>query len=338
MYNSNNKWLLLYLLIIVCCGVRYCTYYRLAHHTIDTHYTFPISNVNNCSASYLNLVVVSDRNASPVPLRAFVNSLLLYASRPIRLNVVSKVGIPWLEALSSKEFLVYRHDPKELIMRTETLINATGFKSTHYSAAFGVQKLFLPTLTYESGVEKVLVLDDDMVFYTDIAPLVNIVMKDTVLPFDPLRIDKYFRGPNREHNGHDKAYCISGMMGLPLGEETSRLFEEATKNMTREYPNATYKVADQDVVNRYFAENNDGVQRIPCEWSCDVQSCNFKVGRCQNCPSKVCHSMHFTAGWYKTDLDMGKQQWNWDYFDKFDPATVLRFTFRPRLNRTCSHW
>jgi len=103
-YNSNNKWLLLYLLIIVCCGVRYCTYYRLARHTIDTHYTFPISNVNNCSASYLNLVVVSDRNASPVPLRAFVNSLLLYASRPIRLNVVSKVGIPWLEAFLERIF------------------------------------------------------------------------------------------------------------------------------------------------------------------------------------------------------------------------------------------
>ena len=34
-------------------------------------------------------------------------------------------------------------------------------------------------------------------------------------------------------------------------------------------------VADQDVVNRYYAEHHDdgSVDLIPCDWSCDFNSC-----------------------------------------------------------------
>jgi lipopolysaccharide biosynthesis glycosyltransferase len=240
----------------------------------------------------LDLVVLSDRGGpdNTQPLKALVNSILLYTTHPINLNVVTKNALPWLDALNEAEqnvFRVYYHSPSIIFAQSQALVNATGATSIHYSSVFAFQKLFLSTLTYPSGTfSKVLMLDDDMVFYADITPLVDLVRENPdslslYCPVDPTRVKEYFG--TTPDNGHTERYCISGMMGLPLGNRTAELFAKAMINMKRQYPRMVLRVADQDVVNRHYAEHHDdgSVDFIPCDWSCDFNSCQKKTGSLQ---------------------------------------------------------
>jgi lipopolysaccharide biosynthesis glycosyltransferase len=293
----------------------------------------------------LDLVVLSDRGGpnSIQPLKALVNSILLYTTHPINLNVVTKDHYPWLDALneaSQNVFRVYYHSPSIIFAQSQALVNATGATSIHYSSVFAFQKLFLSTLTYPSGtLSKVLMLDDDMVFYEDITPLVDLVRKNPdslslYCPVDPTRVEKFFG--TTPDNGHTERYCNSGMMGLPLGNRTAELFAKAMSNMKRKYPHMVFRVADQDVVNRYFAEHDDdgSVDYIPCDWSCDFNSCQKKQAPCSNClNAKKCRGYHFLAKGYKQHKKMGRKEWNWDYYYSFEPFDLLNTTFGPRVEK-----
>jgi hypothetical protein len=64
----------------------------------------------------LDLVVLSDRGGlnDTQPLKALVNSILLYTTHPVNLNVVTKNRLPWLDALNEAPHNVFRvhyHSP-----------------------------------------------------------------------------------------------------------------------------------------------------------------------------------------------------------------------------------
>lgn len=301
----------------------------------------PAQPARSC-AMPLDLVVLSDRGTftREQPLKALVNSILLYTTRPVNLNIVTSVQMPWLGALNSSQFRVHFHPTSKVYARTRALIQRTRISSTHYSARHAFQKLFLSTLDYPKGTgRKVLMLDDDMVFYEDLTPLADLVMRNPsrlslYCQLDPGRVKFYFQ--NRPHNGDSEKYCISGMMGLPLGNGTAELFETAATEMKLEYPDIKFAVADQNVVNRVYAHHKESVDLIPCEWSCDWISCNKTVGICKNCPTGICRSYHFNARTYTKHASMPKPEWNWDYYHDLDSKFVLLSSFLPRVKSACS--
>lgn len=93
----------------------------------------------------------------------------------------------------------------------------------------------------------------------------------------------YLSDRNASHNGDSQRYCISGTMGFPTApphnktnddihdqhhHPTVDLFDSSTANMMREYPHIQYTVADQDVINRAYADrgkegNNILIDLIP---------------------------------------------------------------------------
>jgi hypothetical protein len=187
-------------------------------------------------------------------------------------------------------------------------------------------------------------LDDDMVFYEDITPLVDLVRENPdslslYCPVDPARVKGFFG--TTPFNGHTERYCISGIMGLPLGNRTAELLAEAMHNMTRQYPRMVLWVADQDVVNRYYAEHHDdgSVDLIPCDWSCDFNSCQKKQAPCSNCLNATkCRGYHFLSKGFEHHTKMGREEWNWDYYyDSFEPFDLLNTTFGPRVEKAFHH-
>jgi hypothetical protein len=302
----------------------------------------------------LDLVVMSDRDPNPngtQPLKALVNSLLMYTTHPINLNVVTKTRLPWLDALNSSPeyFRVYYHHPRNIYAKSQALIERANYRSKHYLAIFANAKLFLSTLDYPPDTfPKVLMLDDDMVFYEDITRLVDLVRQhpnrlSLHCPEDAHRVKSYFIDKKIPHNGHASRYCIAGMIGFPLGNDTATALSQTLVEMNLEYPGLQSPVAaDQDVVNRYLAKHyndtcdtggencNKGVDLIPCEWSCDWISCRGKQTRCSNCPNH-CRAYHFLYKSYKKHKHFGRKELNWDYYHEPTPLDVLLSIFVPRI-------
>ena len=231
----------------------------------------------------IHLVVISDRKKSDYPLKALVNSILNYTSTPITLNVVTKKNIAFLDEVNSNFFRINYHNPAPLLETSRKLISETGFSSTHYSHHFAMQKLFINQLEFpqKDKATKVLLLDDDFTFFTDMVPLWDLISANPknislYCPQDKDRVFRYFTKKKAPNNGDQLRYCISGMMGIPLEIQSQRSnfthhAIKATHRMTKEY-DISYSVADQDVVNRMFAEDKDGFELIPCRWGCDVNS------------------------------------------------------------------
>lgn len=321
--------------------------------------------------SPIDLVVVSNRGFNEaVPLRAFVNSLLSYTSEKINLNVVTETALPWLDDLNGTEyFSVFYHEPHVLAKRTKRLLNETQYSSKHYSAFVSSMKLFLPTLQFSGGTaaSKVLLVDDDVVFYNDVAPLMRGILKhpdklSLACPVDARRVETYWTKRNRTRNGHSKRFCQGGWMGLPVGEHTSRKLAESLDRIVKEYPeldNFRWSAADQDAINRYLADylpaECDGtrddslkqcidapVHLIPCEWSCDWHSCGKGVGSrgdgnlampCENCPQK-CKAFHFLKRSYTKKRIIKKWEpvtERWGYYDHMSSLTLLA-EFVDRIN------
>jgi hypothetical protein len=112
-------------------------------------------------------------------------------------------------------------------------------------------------------------------------------------------------------------------------------------NMTRQYPGKVLSVADQDVVNRYYAEHHDdgSVDLIPCDWACDFHSCRRKQAPCSNCLNATkCRGYHFLATRFKNYTKMESKELNWDYYnDSFEPFDLLKTTFGPRAEKAFHH-
>jgi lipopolysaccharide biosynthesis glycosyltransferase len=245
----------------------------------------------NCAVDLtpIQLLVVSDRQDNKTPLLGFVNSILMYTSHPVHLHIVTRqTAIPWVDSLESEYFHVTYHLTP--LAYSKLIASRTNFKTDHYSSVFAMVKLFIPTLSFAEGISKVLVLDDDMVFYRDLYPLYELVQTkphqlSLFCPEDSRRVETYYTRKNMTGNGHPTRYCISGMMGIPVQPQDKivDLFENTLANMNRDYPGHIYSVADQDVVNRAFADHHDNIDLIPCQWSYDSHSCMKHNGPCSNC-------------------------------------------------------
>jgi hypothetical protein len=322
----------------------------------------------------IDLVLISDRGPNAtMPLRAFVNSLLSHTSEPINLNIITQEpGLPWLDVLNKSEsFSVFYHHPSVLTERTERLLNETEYSSKHYSAFMSSLRLFLPALKFPPGTaSKVLMMDDDIILYEDLAPLIHHIRRhpekiSLSCPVDPRRVEIYFTSRNRTRNGHTRRFCLGGWMGLPLGEATVDVLTQSLVRLTTEYPasNFRWSAADQDVINRYLAdfypaECDDGTKNdfnssllsrcssspidlIPCDWSCDFNSCGMgkpiRPPQCNNCPNITrCRAFHFLRKSYSS---RNIKKWlprsdRWGFYNRMDSMEVLGHFVQRLANRT----
>jgi hypothetical protein len=180
------------------------------------------------------------------------------------------------------------------------------------------------SLKASKGIEHLLLVDDDITFLNDPAKLWRLLNPHRLAlncPVDLRRIKKFFIDLNMTTNGHSSRYCNSGMINLPIPSQKRRhslfgwtndlmdMYINTTALMTKEYPEAVYLTADQDIYNRILGDHEDMVDMIPCEWHCDYNSCKRgDTGTCSNCPNigistdpekRYCNAFHYVSGTYK---------------------------------------
>jgi hypothetical protein len=204
-------------------------------------------------------------------------------------------------------------------------------------------------------------LDDDIIFYNDLLPLWNILYKtpnslSLYCPMDSFYAKLYFADRNATYNGDSIRYCISGMMRFPIVPQSNQtnhsvvdLFESSTANMMREYPNIQYSVADQDVINRVYADFKYGrnksrivIDLIPWEWGCNYGRCKdpSQAGNKETCPdrenynatSHTCYSFHFLTHKYQEHVSFQNPELEYDTMFQRDPQDLLRRVFNPKID------
>jgi len=195
---------------------------------------------------FVDLVVLSDRENSEVPLRALVNSLLRYTLNPIHLNVVVSYAnynqnavnvnvnvntnntLKWLRDLNgtTDHFRITFHHSERLLRRSMALVKSASLQLGHPSSQFAIQKLYLstdlPNLTASSPRnQQVLMIDDDQIFLEDITPLFRLIHdrpNDVALLCTPdkFNLRKICKKPGLAHNCDDTLYCVTGLVGFPV--------------------------------------------------------------------------------------------------------------------------
>lgn len=323
------------------------TYSRFSDH-------YPLSSDNSS-----HFVVLCDRPNSTEPFKAFVNSLLIHSSKPISLHVVkTRYEIPWLDELDSPYFQVnfYHNERLGYLGNAIRLMKKYNFQSRHRSSPFPLTKSFYSTLPYPhlELVKRVIIIDDDILFWEDPSKLFDILEPDKLAlscPEDDFRVNKYYRKTKQQSNGHPTKYCNAGMVHMPilprrahpdwgLTNDILDLYVDAVKNMTAEYPGEKYPCSDQQIYNRLFAYNEHKMGNIPCSWHCNYHSCNrgkfAKTGVCTSCPELLepnvkCKAYHFVAKAFELNPAMDVKTHEYEYFIRPNSLELLYDQFLPRI-------
>lgn len=224
-----------------------------------------------------------------------------------------------------------------------------------------MQKLFLPELPMHlssSSNHKVLMIDDDQIYFEDITPLYEFIHESPndislLCAPDKFNLRKICRGKRAgpvTHNCHDELYCVTGLMGFPIRHPESRsaliqTLERTSHDMMLEYPNFVDKQAGQDVFNRFFRfhyqtsgnATSPSVQVIPCEWSCGTDECGKILGRmgCRNCDVSKCKAFHYQVKSFLESQKQQKAEWSWEYYEMDDSLYLLENTYIPRVKGLC---
>lgn len=302
---------------------------------------------------FLDLLILSDRENTEIPLKGLVNSLLNYTSSPIHLNVVTRApDIPWLKQLESRYLKVSLHNPHKLLDRSIALVNQTNLVLAHPSSTFAIQKLFLPELPLELSSpenEKFLMIDDDIVVFEDITPLYGLIHEaptdhiSLLCAPDHFNLRKICWKRGVPHNCDDKLYCVTGLVGFPIRNRTARTgliqsLEQTTHEMMVEYPNSTASQADQDIFNRFFRfHKHSNVQNIPCEWACGTDECGKVLGKmnCRNCNKKNCKAFHYQSKSYLQNFTQLRPEVSWNYYFEKDSKQLRETVFDLEVLESC---
>jgi len=293
-----------------------------------------------------------------------VNSILLHTSVPVAFHVIlSQNSIGWLDEMDSPFFQVnfYNYEKLGYLGNAIRMIKKTKFRSKHPAMPYPMTKPFLSTLPLpgrdQGHIQRVLVLDDDILFWEDPVKLLKLLPPDKLAlscPIDPKRVDRYFTKTKTVNNGHQSRFCNAGFIHMPilprrdhpLYRETNDVLDmyiESIEAMTKEYPKENYICSDQQVYNRVFRWNEHKMGNIPCDWHCDYNSQRFTKGwTFSNCPEigqpgpdgevVQCKMFHLLNGGYKDkSLQMDKEEHGYkNYLEKI-PMKLLYTEFMPRI-------
>ena len=294
------------------------------------------------SEHWVQVAVVSDRKTS-MPLNGLVHSILTYTTSPVVFHIFTEHPYAFLDNISQATpyVKVYHYSSVPNIERAKRLIEETKFRTGHASAAPSMSRLFISQAPFQpiGKVPKVIVVDDDILFYRDIAELwqnvtVNQSQISLFCPHDGKRIQRWLINKMHPDDGdvEGQRYCQGGLMALPVASypgavNSSQYFWDATFEMQTQYPNASYLLAHQQVLNRMFAKYKATIHTLPCNWHGDIHTCG-KPWNC-NCQGES-YTYHFLNKKYLKKPNMFLEEnprWAFSYYTNVTIDSIV-----PALN------
>lgn len=159
---------------------------------------------------------------------------------------------------------------------------------------------------------------------------------------DRFNLRKICRKQGVPHNCDDELYCVTGLIGFPISNQTARTslvhtLVQTTHEMMAEYPDSVASQADQDIFNRFFRSQKHDVHNIPCEWSCGTDECGKVLGKikCRSCETKKRKAFHYQSKSYLANVTQLRQEVSWNYYFEKDP-TELKTIFDRHVSEVCS--
>lgn len=313
------------------------------------------------SSNAIHFAVLCDRKNSTLPLRALINSILKFSSKPVVIHMVKSYhSMEWLDKLDSPYFQInfYHYERIGLLGDVIRLQKKYDYKSLHRSDPYPQTKIFFSILPFpRKSIKNVIIIDDDFTFQDDPAKLYGLLDPTKLAmacPEDPERVQKWYS--DRPNDGHPSKYCNSGLINMPILERSPHdefgwtndildMYMVAMRNMHLQYPGVAHRLSDQDVFNRVFAENEANMENIPCEWHCYYTSCRERTGNeagtCQNCPTigranekgelSRCRAFHFLAHAYEEHMRFPDPENEFDYVFNLNSLQLLYHVFLPRF-------
>lgn len=143
--------------------------------------------------------------------------------------------------------------------------------NSHYSGVHGLLKLVFPKAVSLSVTNKLLVIDTDLTFASDIFELWQLFLKfknGQVIGLVDNQSDYYIRkgyvlwpAIGRGYNTGIILYDLQGLKSLAW----EKLWERIAKMAASLY--GATKLADQDIINTVIKHNPDMVYQVPCYWN-----------------------------------------------------------------------
>lgn len=155
----------------------------------------------------------------------------------------------------------------------------------HYSGVYGLLKLLLPN-TLPSNLTKVIVLDTDITFATDIGELwkkFQIFQKDQAIGLVENQSDWYLGKLWRNHKpwpALGRGYN-TGVILLQLEKLRNLKWKEIWRNVATKHLKSLLwtSLADQDIFNAVLKENEYLLHILPCQWNVQLSE-NTKSEQC----------------------------------------------------------
>ncbi|KRX26823.1 Glycosyltransferase-like protein LARGE1 [Trichinella nelsoni] len=227
----------------------------------------------NTRCEVIHIAVVSGGFQSRLQLLTLLKSVLFYRSTPLHFHIVTDSDLSekilrtlfstW--NLPSVSLSIYRLD--------EALEDINWIPNGHYSGLFGLSKLILPKIL-STSVTKVVVLDVDILFVSDIFELWNFLSKfndSQVLGMTENQSDWYLGNLFLDYKpwpalgrGYNSGVILMNLLKLRAINWTE-LYKAVTKELLNTY-NRT-NLADQDIFNAVIQRLPALVYRLPCVYN-----------------------------------------------------------------------
>ncbi|KRY88723.1 Glycosyltransferase-like protein LARGE2 [Trichinella pseudospiralis] len=227
----------------------------------------------NGRCEVIHIAVVSGGFQSRLQLLTLLKSVLFYRSTPLHFHIVTDSDLSekilrtlfstW--NLPSVDLSIYRLD--------EALEDINWIPNGHYSGLFGLSKLILPKII-STSVTKVVVLDVDILFVSDIFELWNFLSKfndSQALGMTENQSDWYLGNLFVDYKpwpalgrGYNSGVILMNLMKLRTINWTE-LYKAVTKELLNIY-NRT-NLADQDIFNAVIQRLPALVYRLPCVYN-----------------------------------------------------------------------
>ncbi|KRZ24161.1 Glycosyltransferase-like protein LARGE2 [Trichinella pseudospiralis] len=227
----------------------------------------------NGRCEVIHIAVVSGGFQSRLQLLTLLKSVLFYRSTPLHFHIVTDSDLSekilrtlfstW--NLPSVDLSIYRLD--------EALEDINWIPNGHYSGLFGLSKLILPKII-STSVTKVVVLDVDILFVSDIFELWNFLSKfndSQALGMTENQSDWYLGNLFVDYKpwpalgrGYNSGVILMNLLKLRTINWTE-LYKAVTKELLNIY-NRT-NLADQDIFNAVIQRLPALVYRLPCVYN-----------------------------------------------------------------------
>ncbi|XP_067940014.1 xylosyl- and glucuronyltransferase LARGE2s-like [Watersipora subatra] len=251
------------------------------------------SRVPQCEVIHVCIVCAGYNAARDVS--TVIKSLLFYRSNILHLHLlVDSVSLPILNTLLGTwdiPSVVYSFYSTTLIQKDVSWI-----PNAHYSGVYGLMKLQLPYVL-PANIDKVILLDTDIVFSSDIAELWKMFQLFSSQQFIGLveNLSDWYLPSSGLGNWPALGRGFNtGVMLMNLRLMKERNWAKLWRQVANKYlPEAgPTRLADQDIINAIIKEDYRIVHTLPCLWNVQV---TLRATFEPSCYSPNAKAIHFNS-------------------------------------------